>query len=136
MVPLPNDFKSFSYHYETNNSERVASLVRAGAFENELLQGKPAWSGMHSLTSEPNEGVYQYHLVTKIYLDRPELFDDLFSMLGIFHTAKTARKYAGKFIIIRGSGVADTFIKCGLFGPKSVETVMNGSHYYRGHLME
>ena len=105
MMPLPNDFKSFSYHYKTNNSERVASLVRAGAFENELLQGKPAWSGMHSLTSEPNEGVYQYHLVTKIYLDRPELFDDLFSMLGIFHTAKTARKYAGKFIIIRGSGV-------------------------------
>jgi len=30
-----------------------------------------------------------------------------------------------------GSGAKDAFIECGLFGPKSVETVINGSHYYR-----
>ena len=50
-------------------------------------------------------------------------------MLGSFHTAKTALKCAGKYI--KGCGAEDAYIECSLFGPKLVETVMNGSHYYR-----
>ena len=50
-------------------------------------------------------------------------------MLGSFHTAKTSLKCAGKFI--KGSGAEDAFIECGLYGPKSVQTILGGTHYYR-----
>ena len=36
-----------------------------------------------------DEGVYQY--VIKIYLDRPEFFDNIFPMLGSFHMTKAAQ---------------------------------------------
>ena len=74
-----------------------------------------------------DEGVY--HLVTKIYLQQPELFLRIFPMLGGFHLTKTALHCAGKFL--KGSGVEDIFIECGIFGPKTVDSVMNGKHYYR-----
>jgi hypothetical protein len=74
-----------------------------------------------------DEGVY--HLAIKIYLDQPDMFNDIFVMLGSFHTAKAALKCAGKFI--KGCGAEDTFIETGIFGPKTVETVISGSHYYR-----
>ena len=175
LMPLPKEFQTKKFHYESDNSERVTSFLRIGAFEEDLQSQVPTWAGIHSLTSKKGtnivkkeigflpfimhpiteiETVYTcilnfrkiasnleqkflpvacdegvYHLVTKIYLDRPELFDNVFFMLGSFHTAKTALKCAGKYI--RGSGVSDAMIECGLFGPKSVETVLNGSHYYR-----
>ena len=37
-------------------------------------------------------------------------------------------KSAGKFI--KGSGLEDPIIECGLNGPITVETVFSGSHYY------
>ena len=74
-----------------------------------------------------DEGVY--HLVTKIYLQDPGVFARLFPFLGGFHLTKSALRCAGKFV--RGSGVEDVFIECNIFGLKTVEAVMNGSHYYR-----
>ena len=76
---------------------------------------------------DDHDGVF--HLVTKLHLDRHELFDNLFPMLGGFHTAKTALKCADKFI--RGSGIEDAFVGCRIFSPKSIEIVLSGTHYYR-----
>ena len=74
-----------------------------------------------------DEGVY--HLVTKIYLQQPDVFERIFPFLGGFHLTKSALRCAGKFV--RGSGVEDAYIECNIFGPKTVEAVMSGSHYYR-----
>ena len=38
-------------------------------------------------------------------------------------------KCTGEFI--KGSRVEGTFIKCGRYGPKTVETILSGSHYFR-----
>ena len=46
-------------------------------------------------------------------------------MLGSFHTAKVVEHCIGKYL--RGSGVEDAIV----FGVKSVESMMNGSHYIR-----
>ena len=32
---------------------------------------------------------------------------------------------------MRGSGVEDEFVESQIFGPKTVETVLSGGHYYR-----
>ena len=74
-----------------------------------------------------DEGVN--HLVTKIYLQEPGVFAQLFPFLGGFHLTKFALRCAGKFVC--GSGVEDLFIECNIFGPKTVEPFMSGSHYYR-----
>ena len=42
-----------------------------------------------------DEGVY--HLVIKIQLEHPEIFNDIFPMLGSFHTAKAALRCVGKY---------------------------------------
>lgn len=42
--------------------------------------------------------------------------------------ATSALKCAGKYV--RGSGVEDAFIKTQI-GPKTVELVLSGGHYYR-----
>ena len=70
-----------------------------------------------------DEGIYS--LVVQIWLEKPEFFQDIFPMLGTFHTAKAAFKCAGKYV--RGSGIKDAFIET----PKTQESVLNGSHYYR-----
>ena len=74
-----------------------------------------------------DEGVYQY--VIKIYLDRPEFFDNIFPMLGSFHMTKAALRCAGKYL--EGSGVVDGFVEEGIYGQKTQQTVMSGGHYYR-----
>ena len=64
-----------------------------------------------------DEGVYHY--VIKIYLDRPEIFNDTFPMLGCFHMTKAALRCAGKYLegcgipnISRYScGIVDAFIE-------------------------
>ena len=40
---------------------------------------------------------------------------------------KSALKCAGKYI--RGSGAEDAFIETQIFGPKTLESVLNGGHY-------
>ena len=43
-------------------------------------------------------------------------------MLGGLYLTKTALYCAGKFL--KGSGVEDIFIECGIFGPKTVDSVI------------
>ena len=74
-----------------------------------------------------DEGVYQY--VIDIYFDRPSLFDNIFPMLGGFHMTKAALRCAGKYL--HGSGIEDGVIEPDIFGPKTLETVLGGTHYYR-----
>ena len=50
-------------------------------------------------------------------------------MLGTFHMAKGAERFAGKYL--RGCGIEDGFIETEVFGPKVVEQVLGGTHYYR-----
>ena len=57
------------------------------------------------------------------------MFLRLFPMMGNFHMTRGALRCAGKYL--RGSGIEDAFIECRIFGPKTLETVLNGSHYYR-----
>ena len=77
-----------------------------------------------------DEGVYQY--VVDIYLDKLELFVNLFPMLGGFHMAKAGCRCAGKYL--RGLGIEDAMIEPAVFGPKTSEAVLDGSHYYRSLL--
>ena len=74
-----------------------------------------------------DEGVYQY--VIDIYCNNPDIFQNLFPMLGSFHMAKNAMRCAGKFL--RGSGIEDGLIELEVFGEKIVEQALSGSHYYR-----
>ena len=81
-----------------------------------------------------DEGVFR--LVIQIYLERPSFFDNIFPMLGHFHMAKAALRCAGQYL--RGSGLEDAFIECRIYGPKTLESVLTGKHYYRsfsGHIM-
>ena len=73
------------------------------------------------------DGVYS--LVVQIWLQQPEMFNNIYPMLGTFHMTKSALKCAGKYI--RGSGAEDAFIETQIFGPKTLESVLNGGHYYR-----
>ena len=70
-----------------------------------------------------------YSLVVQIWLQQPEMFNNIYPMLGTFHMTKSALKCAGKYI--RGSGAEDAFIETQIFGPKTLESVLNGGHYYR-----
>ena len=74
-----------------------------------------------------DEGVYQY--IMDIYCHNPKIFDKLFPMLGGFHLAKNALRCAGKYL--RGSGIEDSLIEPGIFGPIVLESVLGGKHYYR-----
>ena len=53
------------------------------------------------------DGVYS--LVVQIWLQQPEMFNNIYPMLGTFHMTKSALKCAGKYI--RGSGAEDAFIE-------------------------
>ena len=70
-----------------------------------------------------------FRLAVQIYLDRPESFNNIFPILGTFHLSTAALKCAGKFV--RGSGIEDTFIESRIFGPKTLESLLTGGHYYR-----
>ena len=74
-----------------------------------------------------DEGVFR--LVIQIYLEKPQLFENIFPMLGHFHMAKAALRCAGQFL--RGSGAEDSFIESRIFGQKTLESVLTGRHYYR-----
>ena len=48
-----------------------------------------------------HEGVYQY--VVNIYIDEPDIFVNLFPLLGGFHMAKAGLRCAGTYL--QGSGI-------------------------------
>ena len=72
-----------------------------------------------------DEGVY--HTVIDIIMNEPETFKDVFPMLGMSHFVKVLLRCAGRYI--SGSGLDDTLIECGGFGPKTLSTGISGGHY-------
>ena len=81
----------------------------------------------HCLPVFCNEGVY--YIVTEIFLKQPEHFQNLVSMMGGFHMAKTVMHCVGKYL--RGSGMEDAFVETKTFRLKVAQLVMEGSHYVR-----
>ncbi len=74
-----------------------------------------------------DEGVFA--VAADIYLHEIEKFKDLVICLGPFHWTRVLLRCQGK--LLRGSGSDDALIECGIFGPGVIESVLNGSHYYR-----
>ncbi|KAH3853858.1 hypothetical protein DPMN_096393 [Dreissena polymorpha] len=74
-----------------------------------------------------DEGVFA--LAADIYLHKTNKFSDLFLCMGPFHWTRVLLRCQGK--LLRGSGLDDALIECGVFGPGMIETVLNGSHYVR-----
>ena len=66
-----------------------------------------------------DEGVFHY--VVDIYCHTPDLFYNLFPMLGMFHMAKAAMRCAGKYL--KGFGFEDGLVENDIFGTKIVEQV-------------
>ena len=60
-------------------------------------------------------------LVVQIWLQQPEMFNNIYPMLGTFHMTKSALKCAAE----------DAFIETQIFGPKTLESVLNAGHYCR-----
>ena len=80
-----------------------------------------------SLAFVVDEGVYQYAM--DIFLAYPDVFKTIFPMLGGFHMAKALLRCIGTYL--EGSGMEDALIECGIFGVKTLEQWVSGSHYSR-----
>ena len=74
-----------------------------------------------------DEGVFD--ILIDVLLANPADFKKLFPGMGPFHWAKVLQRCSGK--LVRGSGLEDAFVECGVFGPGAIETVLTGKHYYR-----
>ena len=74
-----------------------------------------------------DEGVFD--ILIDVVLYNPAQFSHIFAAMGPFHWSKIIQKCCGKFL--RGSGLEDALVECGTFGPGTIETVLNGKHYYR-----
>ena len=64
-----------------------------------------------------------------IILHEPESFKDIFLCMGPFHWTKILLRCQGR--LLRGSGIDDGLVECGVFGPGVKDSVLNGSHYVR-----
>ncbi len=64
-----------------------------------------------------------------ICLSEPEHFQDLFIGMGPFHWTRVLLRCQGK--LLRGSGIDDALVECGVFGPGVLESALNGGHYVR-----
>ena len=73
------------------------------------------------------DGVYR--LVVEIYLKCPEKFKPLVPCLGGFHMAKCLQHCIGKYI--KGTGLDDVLLETNIFGKKTIEQILNGTHYVR-----
>ena len=74
-----------------------------------------------------DEGVYR--LVVEIYLKCPEKFKPLVLCLGGFHMAKCLQHCIGKYI--KGTGLDDVLLETKIFDKKTIEQILNGTHYVR-----
>ena len=74
-----------------------------------------------------DEGVYR--LVVEIYLKCPEKFKPLVPCLGGFHMAKCLQYCIGKYI--KGTGLDDVLLETNIFGKKTIEQILHGTHYVR-----
>ena len=77
-----------------------------------------------------DEQVYEEIVDLLLFLlSHPDKFKNLFPCMGPFHMTRILQRCAGK--LLRGSGLDDLLIECGIFGQGVMETVLNGKHYYR-----
>lgn len=74
-----------------------------------------------------DEGVF--HIVAEILMNNPADFCDLYPMMGAFHMTKVALRCAGTYL--SGCGIEDGLIETEIYGSKTVQSVMSGSHYVR-----
>ena len=71
-----------------------------------------------------DEGVY--HIARVIQLPSSDSFD-VFLGLGGFHMEKVLMAGTGKYLT--GTGIDKVLINTEIYGPISIETVLNGGHY-------
>ncbi|KAL8623826.1 hypothetical protein ACOMHN_058856 [Nucella lapillus] len=64
-----------------------------------------------------------------VYLHETEQFKDLLLCLGPFHWTRILLRCQGK--LLRGSGLDDALVECGVFGRGVIESALNGTHYVR-----
>ena len=72
-----------------------------------------------------DEGVY--HIAREIQLLSPDSFDNVFLELGGCHMEKVVMTCPGKYL--KGTGIDKVLINTEIYGPISLETVLNGGHY-------
>ena len=78
----------------------------------------PLWS---------DEGVF--NIIVDIFLHEPEKFLDLFPCMGPFHWCRVGLRVAGK--LLKGTGIDDAMVECGIFGPVVISSALDGTHYAR-----
>ncbi|KAL8598865.1 hypothetical protein ACOMHN_015444 [Nucella lapillus] len=74
-----------------------------------------------------DEGVFA--VAADVYLHETEKFKDLLLCLGPFHWTRILLRCQGK--LLRGSGLDDALVECGVFGRGVIESALNGTHYVR-----
>ena len=72
-----------------------------------------------------DEGVY--HIAREIQLLSHNSFDNIFLGLGGFHMEKVVMACLGKYL--KGSGIDKVLTNTEIYGPISIESVLNGGHY-------
>ena len=70
-----------------------------------------------------DEGVF------RIVTDYPDIFKDIYPMMGMFHYYKVLLRCSGGLLI--GTGLDDGLIEAEVFWKKVVQSVLAGSHYVR-----
>ena len=115
-------FLPFITHSVTNYSTVYSALTNFEDMRKQLSQ--------QSFPVISNEGVYQ--LIMDIVLSHPSEFPNLFPMMGIFHLAKVALHYVGKYFKVSGINIALILAKC--FGSNIIESVLSRDHYVRSLL--
>ena len=74
-----------------------------------------------------NEGVFC--VAAGILLHDSEHFKDLLLCLGPFHWTRVLLRCQGK--LLRGSGLDDALVECGVFGSGVIESALTDHHYVR-----
>ena len=74
-----------------------------------------------------DEGVFR--IVTDVGVSYPDIFKDIYHMVGMFHYCKVLLRCSGGLLI--GTGLDDGLIEAEIFGKKVVQSVLAGSHYVR-----
>ena len=90
-------------------------------------RGSVGWGNVQPEKCQDSEGFFR--IMLDIYLKCPYEFSDLVPMLGGFHMAKFVRRCIGK--CIKDTGLEDTLVDTGVFGPKVIESFIAGTDHVR-----
>lgn len=78
------------------------------------------------ICSQLKQQALPVRVIAYIMINSPSEFPDVIPMIENFHCAKVSMHNIGKFL--QGSGGKETLIKCKVFGVKTNESVMTGTH--------